>query len=157
MEPKKEIEKEQKEIERLLELKEQTEVAIARAKRRLAAWMEILDDTESGELVPELGLGGLTDACRTVLRSSRKQKITVAEIQADLRKLGFPLDEYKAPAASITTTVNRLEEAGEVSADRSNPGATTYQWKGASPWPTVGQRVVRGHRMAQERAAKEKK
>ena|ERR1039458_2310975 len=131
MEPKQEIEKEQKELERLLQLKEQTEVAIAKTKRRLAAWMEILDDTETGELVPDLDLGGLIDACRTALRGRRNDWMTIAEIQADLRKLGFPLDKYKAPAASITTTVNRLVDAGEVQADRS-PGATKYKWVGPS-------------------------
>ncbi len=131
MEPKEQIEKEQKELERLLQLKEQTEVAIAKTKRRLAAWLEIADDSGTGELVPELELGGLTDGCRTVLRASRKGWITTAEVQADLKKLGFPLDKYKAPAASITTTVNRLVDAGEVEADRrSNPGATEYKWVG---------------------------
>lgn len=131
MEPKQEIEKEQKELERLLQLKEQAEVAIAKTKRRLAAWMEILDDTETGALVPDLDLGGLTDACRTVLRGSRKGWMTTAEIQSALKELGFPIHEYKAPAASILTTVNRLVESGEVLIDkRSQPGASEYKWAG---------------------------
>jgi hypothetical protein len=131
MEPKEEIEKEQKELERLLQLREQTEVAIAKAKRRLAAWMEILDDTETGALVPDLDLGGLTDACRTAMRASRKEWLTTTEIMSALKELGFPIHEYKAPMASITTTVNRLAENGEVvPSPRSQPGATEYKWVG---------------------------
>jgi hypothetical protein len=131
MEPKQEIEKEQKELERLLQLREQTEVAIAKAKRRLAAWMEILDDTETGALAPDLDLGGLTDACRTAMRASRKEWLTTTEIMSALKELGFPIHEYKAPMASITTTVNRLAKNGEVvPSPRSQPGATEYKWVG---------------------------
>jgi hypothetical protein len=138
--PKKELEMEQEKLAALLQDREQLEIAIAKAKRRVAAWAELCDDTETGEQVVDLDLGGLTEACRTVLRSSRKEWVTTAEIQSDLKELGFTLSDYKAPAASITTTVNRLVDAGEVVVSRrSNPGATEYQWKGrpAPPHLTV--------------------
>jgi DNA-binding HxlR family transcriptional regulator len=127
--PKDELKREQEKLAALLQDREQIEVAIAKAKRRVAAWAELCDDSKTGEQIVDLDLGGLTEACRTVLRSSGKGWITTAEIQADLKELGFPLDKYKAPAASITTTVNRLVEAGEVAVNRrSNPGATEYRW-----------------------------
>jgi hypothetical protein len=123
------LRKEQEKLAQMIRDKEEIEVAIAKAKRRVAAWAELCDDSETGEFVPDLDLGGLTEACRTVLRSSRKEWMTVADIQRDLRELGFALDSYKAPAASITTTVNRMHEAGEVAVNRtSNPGATEYKW-----------------------------
>jgi len=134
MNPKDELEKEQQKLERLLQLQEKTEVAIARAKRRIAAWRELLDDSETGELLPEidLDLGGLTDVCRTAMRASRKEWMTAAEIQQAIRELGFPLDQYKAPAASILTTVNRLVDNGEVVVERrSQPGASEYKWVGS--------------------------
>lgn len=132
--PKQELKKEQEKLAQMMRDKEELEVAIAKAKRRVAAWAELCDDTETGELVPDLDLGGLTEACRTVLRSARKEWMTVADIQRDLKELGFALDSYKAPAASITTTINRMVEAGEVVADRrSTPGATEYKWVGRAP------------------------
>jgi hypothetical protein len=133
MNAKAELEKEQRVLEQLLKDQEAIEAAIARAKRRVAACKELLDDTETGELVSkiDLDLGGLTDVCRTAMRASRKEWMTTAEIQQAVKELGFPLNDYKAPAASITTTVNRLVDAGEVAVDRrSNPGATEYKWVG---------------------------
>ena len=135
MNPKTELEKEQRELKRLLDVQEATEVAIAKTKRRIAAWIELLDDTETGELVSEidLALGGLTDVCRTAMRASRKEWMTTYEIQRAIKELGFPLDKYKAPAASILTTVNRLVESGEVVIDkRPQPGASEYKWVGKS-------------------------
>ena len=65
------------------------------------------------------------------MRSSRKVWLTITEIQAGLKEIGFSLEKYKAPYASITTTVNRMVEGGEVVTERrSNPGASEYKWVG---------------------------
>ena len=118
------------ELAKLYEQREDIEVRIARTKRKLAILAELSEETENAQ-TPDLQLGGLSAACRTALRASRKPWMTVSEIQAALKELGFPLHEYKAPAASISTTVNRLVEYGEVVPDRrSNPGATEYKWVG---------------------------
>jgi chromosome segregation ATPase len=118
------------ELAKLYEQREETEVRIARTKRKLAILAELNDESEDSQ-VPDLQLGGLTAACRTALRASRKPWLTVSEIQTALKELGFPLDQYKAPAASISTTVTRLVEYGEVVADRrNNPAATEYKWVG---------------------------
>jgi hypothetical protein len=141
MTPKQQREKEEKELQRLLRLREETEIAIAKAKRRIAAWTQLMDDTETGELVVDLDMGGLTEACSTVMRSSRKVWMTIADIQEDLRELGFPLQDYKAPTASITTTVNRLVESGVVVVEkRTQAGANEYKWVG--PSTSIGRRVM---------------
>lgn len=117
------------ELARLLRERERIEVEIARQRRKVAAWAELCD----GEFtdVNDPGLGGLSDACRTALRASRKEWMTASEIQTVLKELGFPLEKYKAPAASVTTTVNRLAESGQVVADRrTSLGATEYKWVG---------------------------
>ena len=138
MTPQEQLAKEEKELQRLLHVREEIEIAIAKTKRRIAAWAELCDDTETGELVVELNLGGLTEACRTVLRSSRKTWLTISEIQEGLRELRFPLCDYKAPTASITTTVNRLVEAGEVVVDkRPQAGANEYKWVGPAEYPAM--------------------
>jgi hypothetical protein len=120
------------ELVNLHKQREQTEIQIARKKRRLAILAELSEEDENAQLL-DLELGGLTSACRTALRASRKPWMTTTEIQAALKELGFPLHKYKAPAASISTTVNRLVENDEVVADRrNNPGATEYKWVGPS-------------------------
>jgi hypothetical protein len=134
-----ELRKAHKELADLLLKREQTEIEIARQKRRVAAWAELCEQSDFAEpqiqnyaaVRAGMDLGGLTDACRTALRGSRKEWMTTAEIQLALKELGFPLQDYKAPAASITTTVNRLVEGGEVIASpRTTPGATEYKWLG---------------------------
>jgi len=121
----------------LLEQKERIEVDIAKQRRKVAAWQELCateeDDTPSAlpHLESLLDLGGLTEAIKTVLRGSRKEWMNTSEIMTALRELGFPLEKYKAPMASITTTVNRLVDGGEVVVERrSNPGAAEYKWVG---------------------------
>lgn len=117
------------ELARLLRERERIEVEIARQRRKVAAWAELCGGGLTDANDP--GLGGLSDACRTALRASRKEWMTASEIQTALKELGFPLEKYKAPAASITTTVNRLAESGEVVADRrTTPGAIEYRWVG---------------------------
>lgn len=117
------------ELKRLMEQKERIEIEIARQQRKVAAWAELCDDSEYAEPF-DLGLGGLSDACRSALRGSRREWMTVAEISTALKELGYPLDNYKAPAASITTTVNRMVEAGEVISVTAEPDPTRYKWVG---------------------------
>jgi len=132
---KKELLKAREELADLLGKREEIEVAIARQKRKVAAWSELCDESEIGDPVNDalealgLDLGGLSDACRTAMRASRKEWMTIAEIQATLKELGYPLDKYKAPTASITTTVNRLADSGEVVVEK-RPGASEYKWVG---------------------------
>jgi len=118
-------------VEMLAE-KEKLEVAIARQKKRIAALVELCDTDEDAEPTIDLDLGGLTDACRTVLRGSRKTWLTISEIQQGLQELGFPLKDYKAATASITTTVNRLVDAHEVVIEKHVGGANEYKWVGPS-------------------------
>jgi hypothetical protein len=131
-----ELLKAREELAALLRKREEIEVAIARQKRKVAAWSELCDESEVGEgatvMLEALGLdlGGLSDACRTAMRASRKEWMTIVEIQETLKELGFPLDKYKAPTASITTTVNRLADAGEVVVEKRAAGASEYRWVG---------------------------
>jgi hypothetical protein len=108
------------------------ETLIARTKRKIALLTELSAESTG---VPDLGMGGLQDACITVLRSSKREWLTVAEIQSELREFGFPMEEYKAPQASVATTINRLASTGKVEANRELPGMTLYRWaEPAPPW-----------------------
>ncbi len=129
------LQKARVELAELLRKREELEVSIAKQKRKVAAWSELCDESEYsdatalGELIG-LDLGGLTEACKTAMRASRKEWMTIAEILAALKELGFPLEKYKAPAASVTTTINRLVEAKEVIPDKHPGGAHEYKWAG---------------------------
>jgi hypothetical protein len=120
----------------LLEQKERIEVDIAKQRRKVAAWQELCaaeeDDVPDALSYVEslLDLGGLTEAIKTVLRGSRKEWMNTSEIMIALRELGFPLEKYKAPMASITTTVNRLVPEEVAVHQLPSPGANEYKWVG---------------------------
>jgi hypothetical protein len=115
----------------LLKWRDGLETLIARTKRKIALLTEL---TAESAQAPDLDIGGLQDACITVLRSSKKDWLTAAEVQSELRDLGFPMDEYKAPQASVVTTINRLVGSGKVKADREQvPGTTLYRWAESTP------------------------
>lgn len=114
----------------LLRKREEIEVSIARQKRKVAAWAELCDESEFSDKLLDLDLGGLTDVCRTAMRASRREWMTANEIMNAIRELGFPLNEYKAPMATVTTTVNRLVESGEAEDKRPNLGLIQYKWVG---------------------------
>jgi hypothetical protein len=116
-------------LELLLKWREDVEIVIARAKRKIALLTELSKETES-DRSGDLGLGGLQESCATVLRGSTEEWLTIAEIESGLRELGFPVDQYKAPRASITTTVNRLVKTKRVVVNRQRTlGITQYKWR----------------------------
>ena len=125
------FEKAQSVLEDLLRQREEIEVRIAKQKRRVAALAELCDNV-SEDQIAQLDLGGLTEACKTILRGSQKLWLTVAEIVTGLQEIGFPVNDYKSPMASVNTTIKRLVDGGEVAQYHSDTGDVVYMWIG--PW-----------------------
>lgn len=123
----------------LLEEREQVEVKIARQRQKVAA-LDLLASQED-DSIPDsaeeyldtlLDRNGLTSAVCTVMRGNLGW-MTISQIQTELQKFGVDLSKYKAPAASITTTVNRLVEKSEVDPRpaESFSGSAQYRWIGS--------------------------
>ena len=128
------LERAMNDLAKLTKQREELETQIARTKRKVALLSQLCDETGELAPIPDLDLGGLTEACATVLRGARKEWMNTTEIKEALRELGYPLDKYKAPMASITTTVSRMVDSGEVVVSpRTNPGAAEYKWVGKMP------------------------
>jgi hypothetical protein len=134
---------EREKLAQFLREREQIETKIAHQKRRVAALAELSDESEFADALLDLDLGGLTDVCRTAMRASRKEWLTIAEIQEAIKELGFPLHQYKAAGASITTTVIRLVDAGEVAIEK-HAGANEYKWVGKAELLRRGEEITRG-------------
>jgi len=112
----------------LLKQREELETTIAKQKRRVAALAQLCEDNEGIAVDVDLDLGGLTDACRTVLRASRKDWMTAGEIATALEEIGFPIRRYKAVAATLNTTLLRLVETNGVQELRITGGSKVYKW-----------------------------
>ena len=62
------LEKERKKLAALMLEQERIAVEIAKTKRRMAAWAELAEESDVALPPLDLDLGGLTEACTTVLQ-----------------------------------------------------------------------------------------
>jgi hypothetical protein len=109
----------------MLKEREELEVKIAKQRRTVTALSELAQVPVDAPL----GLGGLTQACRTALRALSGKWVTVTDVQAQLETIGFDTAKYEAVLASIATTLRRLVQSGDVAFQKNEKGAV-YQWAG---------------------------
>ena len=114
-------------VAKLAEQREELDIEIAKAKRKVAALAELVDETGETDNLLELNFSGLTDACRTALQSS-KRPLSITGLQAMLEFFEFPIETYKSPLATIQTTIRRMMENGEVETTELADGKTGYKW-----------------------------
>ena len=132
----------------LLANREQIEIEIARQKRKVAALSELCDESELGDGVNEalqslgLDLGGLSDACRTAMRASRKEWMTITEIQESLKELGFPLDKFKKPPRQLPRPLTGLPTIMKLSL-KSASAELGIQMGGTRMFPNILLRDLR--------------
>lgn len=124
------LEQAQDELIELVRQREILEQKIAKLKRRAALLAQLCEQEEAAQGIIDLDLRGLIDVCRTAMRASVKEWMTISDIEEIIKQLGFPVHEYKAPTASITTTVNRIVEDGEAKVIRETGVPAKYKWVG---------------------------
>jgi len=71
---------------------------------------------------------GLTDACRTVLRSAGRP-MSPLEVRDRLAGIGFDLTRYTNDLAAIHTTLKRLNESEELRFTTRGSGEKAYIWE----------------------------
>jgi hypothetical protein len=128
-----ELQQAKEKLQDLLVQADELQVRIAKQKRVVAALVELTDiDDDSG--APEGLVGGITDACKTVLWSAERPLFPVA-VRDRIKALGFP--EQKNLLASVHTVLKRLAVAGDATevypAEGSGPAAYRR--------PTFGERI----------------
>jgi hypothetical protein len=83
---------------------------------------------------------GFTDAIRKVLKAS-EDALTPSEVKEKLPQVGFDLDGYNNPLASIHTILKRLARTDLVDQTEKD-GKTAYKWmkmpRIARPWEVAG-------------------
>lgn len=138
MKSRKALEGEEERLRELLASLDALEFQIARQKRRIAALRELADESE--DAAPSMSLvSGITDACRTVLRSAEKP-LFPTEVKDRIERLGVP--EQKNLLASVHTILKRLIEAEDV--EKVGEKGDRYAWI------TLGERLRREERREQK-------
>lgn len=89
---------------------------------------------------------GLTDACRTVLRSGLPMSPT--DVRDRLLAIGVDLSKYSSELAAIHTVLKRLNESGEVRYLTGGPRQGAYLWNkpatAAALGPEIAEMMRRG-------------
>jgi hypothetical protein len=70
-----------------------------------------------------------TDGVRMVLKQNQNATLTAPEIRNGLLNLGFEFSKYRQPLTPIHNCLKRLEEQGEVKAEKNTDGQILgYRW-----------------------------
>ncbi len=102
---------------------------------------------------------GLTDACRTVIRSAGVP-MTPSEVRDRLLHIGFDLSAYANALAAIHTTLKRLNDAGEfrsVSHGAASAAKAGYVWNRPPKAATLGPDAAQVMREIKEKTPKRKR
>lgn len=99
------------ELAKLYEQRQSLEVEIAKQQQRVSALAVLADEVD--QTFERMGLG-LTAACRAAFRAAGSRGLMPTELRDSLKRMGFALDKYTNPMASIHAVIRRLEEKGEI-------------------------------------------
>ena len=101
---------------------------------------------------------GLTDACRTVIRSAGVP-MTPSQVRDRLSAIGFDLAPYANALAAIHTTLKRLNDAGELRSVSHGAAATKtgYVWDRPPKAAMLGPDAAQVVREIKEKSARRKR
>jgi|SRR5882762_4402541 len=127
-----ELERERRALAELLRQREALATKIAKQQTRVAALAALCDASEEIDDMPEMDLGGLTNACRTAFRAAGNRGLIPTEVRGALDRLRFPTQTHKNILASVHTVIRRLEKAGEIRRaihdKHAGEDKSVYQW-----------------------------
>ncbi len=116
--------------------------------RLLALKGEPIDVTQvfEDQEMPDDAKTSITEAIGDLLKA-REEFMTASQIMTGLTGIGFDVERYSEPLPTITTTLTRLMQSGEVIQQAVN-GVNVYAWNRSpfkhSPLKYLGQRANSG-------------
>jgi hypothetical protein len=129
---KKAIEAAEKDLQGWFRLRNAADQRIAQLKSAITILNGLLEGPPKASpqevATEEIGDMGITEAVRTVLRTSPGVCATPADVKEDLIGMKFDLSGYRNPSAVIHNTLKRLDAQGEVVAV-DTPSGTGYMLK----------------------------
>ena len=151
------------ELESLLKEQERTEERILSLRKTMNVLSTLLQQGARDKNSPDYFVGRLeqvvqstlTDDIRSIMNAGRP--MTTSDVRDELNKLGHEMEKQSNPLATINAILNRLSEQGYVRETLTRLDGRKAWQRTAAQRPTAGQAVMRGRRIAQERAAKDKK
>lgn len=117
------------ELAKLYEQRQNLDMEIAKQQQRVSALALLADEVD--QTFEKMALG-LTAACRAAFRAAGSRGLMPTELRDSLKRMGFAVNKYTNPMASIHAVIRRLEEKGEIrkGIDDEHEGVdkSVYQW-----------------------------
>jgi hypothetical protein len=101
----------QVELANLYGKRQSVDMKIAKQQQRVSALALLADDVN--ETFEKMAMG-LTASCRAAFRAAGPQGLKPTELRDSLKRMGFGVEKYSNPMASIHAVIRRLEEKGEI-------------------------------------------
>jgi hypothetical protein len=124
-----ELKEAQMELAKMYEKRQRLDIGIAKQQQRVSALALLADEVD--ETFEKMALG-LTAACRAAFRAAGPQGLMPTELRDSLKKMGFAVDKYSNPMASIHAVIRRLEDKGEIRnrihEKQEGIDKSVYQW-----------------------------
>ena len=111
------------ELENLVRARAELDRRIAGFRLAIQGLLQTQGLSSPAGLEPE----GLTDSCRTVLRSAG-QPLSVVEVKEQLDSMSFDWSSYSSPISALHTILKRLVNRGQAVATEAD-GKVRYCWK----------------------------
>jgi ABC-type transporter Mla subunit MlaD len=86
--------------------------------RVIAAVSELLGETIDSDI-------GITEATLMVIRAA-SEPMTPTQVRDELRKIGYDIDSFSNPMASLHQVLKRLEDKGEIWSEKTQDGKRKY-------------------------------
>jgi hypothetical protein len=101
-------------------IKKRTEIdrELMQQSRVIAAVSEILGETADSDI-------GITEATLVVIRGA-DEPMAPTQVRDELRRIGYDIDSFSNPMASLHQVLKRLEEKGEIWAEKTQDGKKAY-------------------------------
>ena len=117
------------ELAKMYEKRQKLDIGIAKQQQRVSALALLAGEVD--ETFEKMALG-LTAACRAAFRAAGPQGLMPTELRDSLKRMGFALDKYSNPMASIHAVIRRLEDKGEIRnhirEKKEGVDKSAYQW-----------------------------
>lgn len=114
----------------MLTYREAVEFQIAKQREKVAALAVLAGESEEDSF--EKMAIGLTAACRAAFRAAGQRGLMPTELRDAVKKLGFPIETYSNPMASLHAVIGRLAEKGEIRTSvrdtHDRVEKSLYQW-----------------------------
>lgn len=113
----------------MLTCRETVEFQIAKQREKVAALAVLAGESE--DTFEKMAMG-LTAACRAAFRAAGQRGLMPTELRDAVKKLGFPIETYSNPMASLHAVIRRLAEKGEIRTSirdmHDGVEKSVYQW-----------------------------